>query len=135
MSSPVPPAALAGMRLRAKDDDRSGTASFLQSGLPVDDHVDRDTAGGLGLRDANKEAAVFADVELVSLSDGEQGLWRACLELIAVGFHLDRHHLVVVGEKVKLTPVVAPDRPVAASGRDLPLAAVFGEGLHIHLGL
>ena len=104
----------------------------LQPSLPVHDHRQRRTRRRLLHRHLNQKAAVFAHIELRQDRHLEQRFGAASLKALAVALYLYRHQLAVCADEVQLAAVAAPLRVVAAARRDLPLAAVFREGLYVN---
>ena len=87
-------------------------------------------SGGF-LRDVNQKSPILAHIELRRPLNCKKRFWHTRFELLSVPFDFDRHHLEVGRNEVQLAAIPAPDGDHTAFGRDLPFAAMLGEGLDV----
>jgi hypothetical protein len=98
---------------------------LLQPSLPVE-HDGHRCVLRLAGRRGDQEAAVFADIEILSAGvpkpEGEQSVGHTRLKLASGGVDLNGHNFDVgrgAAYKIEFAAVATPDGDYAAAGRDL----------------
>lgn len=102
---------------------------LLECRRPVNHYGDGHSRGLL-YRHADEEPSVFTDVEprvVRSEPHVEQRSRNIGVGTATGSLDLDRHHLVIGADEEEFLTITAPNRDVAAIGRDLPLAPGDGK--------